>query len=337
MIECPETNKLKFESCLNIRGLFMKYFSLIGMLLLIFFRDAFAGQDRIIARVNDDVITLSELEERMKPIINKYEKSYEEEEFLQNLAKAEDYWINQLIENKLILQEAQRKNITATKEEIDERYEKIKQDFDSELQFKIFLESQGMNIDQLKKTISENIMIGKATAHIRERARFKISPVDITKYYNEHGDKFREDPLVRASHILIRFTGNEENDYKKAKDILSRIKNGEDFAALARQYSDDPHAQQGGDLGFFSRGQHIKEIDKAAFSLPVGQISDIIKSKLGYHIILVKQKKKERVRPLSEVQEEIQNVILKDKASKLWDEWIQGLKKKSYIEIYNKS
>lgn len=314
----------------------MKYWAMIGLLSLLFLKTGFADEDRIIARVNDDVITLSELEERMKPIISKYEKSYEKEEFLQNLAKAEEYWLNQLIENKLILQEAKRKEITATKDEIDERFEKIKQDFDSELQFKIFLESQGMNVDQLKKTIAENIMIGKATMHIREKAKFKISPVDISRYYESHIDQFKEDPLVRASHILIRATGDDAGDYAKAKDILGRIKNGEDFASLAKQYSDDPHAQQGGDLGFFSRGQHIKEIDKAAFSLPVGQVSDIIKSKLGYHIITVKQRKKERVRPLSEVQEEIENVILKEKASQLWDEWIKSLKKKSYIEIYNK-
>lgn len=306
--------------------------------LLLLSTTAFTEEDRILARVNSDIITLSDLEERMRPIIAKYETSYSGEELLQKLAEAEKYWLDQLIENKLILQEADRKQITATQEEIDDRYRQIKQDFDSELQFNIFLESQGMNIDQLKKSIAENIKISKATMHIREKARQEISPTDVSLYYKEHIDQFTEDPRVRAFHILIRTSDNDGEALQKAQSILKRIKAGEDFSVLAREFSEDPHAQEGGDMGFITRGQHMPEIDKAVFSMKVGQVSDIIKSNIGYHIIMVKQIKKARTKPFVEVQEEIENNILREKARELWDSWINGLKKKSFIEIYhNKS
>ncbi|MCP5461795.1 MAG: peptidylprolyl isomerase [bacterium] len=296
---------------------------------------AYTAQDRIIARVNEDIITLSELEERLRPVVSKYENSFEGEELLQRLAKAEEYWLNQLIENKLILQEATRKGIEAPEEEVKERLDKITADFDSELQFKLFLQSQGLHLQQLKQTIEENIKINKATAHIRQKAQYKISPTDTLNYYNEHLDEFREEPQIRASHILIRFKDNESESLKLIQSIEKEIKNGGDFAALAQQHSDGPHAKEGGDLGFFSRGQHMPEIDEAAFSLNVGELSSIIKSRLGYHLIVVKQKKKERVKPFAEVQDSIENTILRNEAKQLWDKWIVSLKEKSFIVTYD--
>ncbi len=295
---------------------------------------SFAEQDGIVARINDDIITLSELNERLQPIIAKYEQSYSGAELLENLKKAEEYWLTQLIENKLILQEAKRQEITVSQEEIDERYEQIKEDFDSDVQFKIFLESQGMNIDELKNSIEDNLKISKTTMHIRHKAQQKISPVDVVRYYKEHEDDFAEEPKVHVLHILIRSTGDDASDRVRAQKVLDLINKGEDFKAVAREYSQGPHAVRGGDLGFLAHGQHIPEIDKAAFSLQVGEVSDLIKSSLGYHIIKVKQKKKERVKPFVEVQDEIQNRLLKEKARDIWDEWMDGIKKKSFIEIY---
>jgi len=293
-----------------------------------------AQGDRILARVNDDIVTLSDLEERLRPIIAKYENSYSGEELLENLAKAETYWLNQLIENKLILQDAEREGIEITPEQLEERLERIKSDFESELQFKVFLESQGMNIDQLKKSIEENMKIGISTMRIREKARYKISPKEVTLYYEEHKGSFKEDGMVRASHILIRQKDNDSMTEKIAEDVHARIKNGEDFAVLAREYSDGPHAHEGGDLGFVVSGQHISEIDNEIKKLEVGALSDVFKSRLGCHLLLVKQRKKSRVKPFSEAQEEIENIILREKAKEIWDKWIEKLKEKAFIEIY---
>lgn len=298
------------------------------------FAQTFTQSDRIVARVNDDIITLSDLNERLQPIIAKYEQSYSGAELLENLAKAEEYWLNQLIENKLILQEAQRKEIAVSDEEVEQRVEQIKSDFDSDMQFNIFLESQGMNIDELKRNIADNIKVTKTTMHIRQKAQQKISPVDIARFYEEHKDEFAEEPKVHVLHILIRSSGDDAADLAQAEKALELIKSGEDFKSVAREYSQGPHAARGGDLGFLAHGQHIPEIDDAAFKLQVGEVSDIIQSSLGYHIIMVKQKKKERIKPFVEVQDEIENRLLKEKARDIWDEWMNGLKEKAFIEVY---
>lgn len=301
---------------------------------LFFSTNVIAQNDRILARVNDDVVTLSDLEERLRPIIAKYESSYSGEELLENLVKAEKYWLNQLIENKLILQDADKQGIEISPEQLEERVERIKSDFESEIQFKVFLESQGMNIDQLKKSVEENMKIGISTMRIREKARYKISPKGVALYYEEHKKSFKEDGMVRASHILIRHKDNDSVTKKIAEEIHLKIKNGGDFAVLAREYSDGPHAQEGGDLGFFVSGQHISEIDNEIKKLKVGDLSGLFKSRLGYHILLVKQRKKARVKPFSEAQEEIENIILREKAKEIWDKWITKLKEKAFIEIY---
>ena len=295
---------------------------------------SYAEQDRILARVNDDIITLSDLTERLKPIMAKYERSYSGQELLEQLAKAEEYWLNQLIENKLILQDAVKREIDALPDEVEERYEKIRQDFDSELQFNIFLESQGMNIDSLKNTIKENIIVNKATSHIKMKAKQQISPLDVVEYYEDNKEDFTDEPSVHAYHIMIRSKDNDELALNTMKMISEKIKEGEDFSKLATEYSEGPHAKDGGDLGFLSHGQHIPEIDQAVFRLGVGEVSDIIKTSLGYHIVKVVQKKKNRVKPLAQVQDEIENIILRDKAKEVWDEWIKSLKEKAYIEIY---
>ncbi len=314
----------------------MRFNLTILLFALIISSPVYAIEDRIIARINSDIITLSELEERLQPVIAKYESTYTGQELLNQLAKAEEYWLNQLIENKLILQEAASKELSATQEEIGERYDTIKADFDSDLQFNLFLQSQGMTIDQLKNNIKENILISKATSHIREKARSRFSPTDVTEYYEAHKDEYLEEPMVNVLHILIRPDENEEEAQKKAEEIRTRIINGEDFNELARKFSDGPYAEKGGDMGFCARGQHIPEIDDYAFKLPVGEISEVFKTDLGYHIIMVKQRKKERVKPFSEVQDEIENRILREKAEDIWNEWIATLKKKSFIEIYDK-
>lgn len=302
--------------------------------LIVTVSSVYAAQDRILARVNNDIITLSDLEERLEPVIAKYESTYRGEELLKQLAKAEEYWLNQLIENKLILQEAARQKIEVTPEEIEDRYLEIKSDFDSDLQFRLFLQSQGMNEAQLKQQIEENIKIGKATMHIREQARTRISPTDVLNYYENHQDEFRDEPMVNPLHILIRISGNEQEAKAKAESIRERIANGEEFSDLAREYSDGPYASKGGDLGFCKYGEHIPEIDDVIFALDVGQTSEVIKTDLGYHIIKVKQKKKERVKPFAEVQDQIEDLILRKKAAQLWDEWIAKLKTRSFVEVY---
>jgi len=146
----------------------------------------------------------------------------------------------------------------------------------------------------------------------RDQARQKVtvSPADVERYYNQNIQQFQQPEQVHASHILLKTEGkNEEDVRKRAEEVLKKAKAGEDFAALAKQYSEDTSKDQGGDLGFFGKGRMVPEFETAAFSMQPGQISDLVKSQYGYHIIKVMERKAASTTPLDQVRAQIQQQL----------------------------
>jgi peptidyl-prolyl cis-trans isomerase D len=139
------------------------------------------------------------------------------------------------------------------------------------------------------------------------RAKVTVTPREIERNYNENSELYSTPEQVRASHILFKTAGKNEAEVRaKAEQVLKQVKEGGDFAALAKKNSDDEaSAKNGGDLDFFSRGKMVPEFDAAAFSLEPGQISDLVKSQYGFHIIKVTDKKPASTRPLDEVRPQI--------------------------------
>jgi peptidyl-prolyl cis-trans isomerase D len=147
----------------------------------------------------------------------------------------------------------------------------------------------------------------------RDQARQKVtvSPADVERYYNQNIQQFQTPEQIRASHILLKTEGkNEEEVRKQAEEVLKKVKApGADFAALARQYSEDTSKETGGDLGLFARGRMVPEFETAAFAMQPGQISDLVKSQYGYHIIKVTERQEPKTTPLDQVRSQIQNQL----------------------------
>jgi parvulin-like peptidyl-prolyl isomerase len=143
---------------------------------------------------------------------------------------------------------------------------------------------------------------------------------------------------VKASHILLKVApdaGEEEKAKVKSEmqSILEKARNGGDFAELAKEYSECPSAPQGGDLGYFRHGQMVKPFDEAAFALEKGQISDIVETQFGYHIILSVDKKPAGTKPLEEVSEDIRRILDDKEVSAALKKWLEPVKEKSTIKI----
>jgi peptidyl-prolyl cis-trans isomerase D len=157
------------------------------------------------------------------------------------------------------------------------------------------------------------------------RQKATVSASEIERYYNDNQDQFSTPAQVRASHILFKTEGKDEAAVRKeAEAVLKQAKAGADFAALAKKYSqDDASKANGGDLGFFSEGQMVPEFEKAAFSMEPGQISGLIKTQYGFHIIKVTDKKPAVTKPLAEVRKQIEDQLkfeqAQTQASKLSD------------------
>ncbi len=147
------------------------------------------------------------------------------------------------------------------------------------------------------------------------RAKTTVPPAEIEKYYRENEQQYTTPEQIRASHILFKTEGKDEADVRKtAEAVLAQVKAGADFAALAKKHSEDTSAEQGGDLDFFGRGRMVKEFEDVAFSLPVGEISDLVKTPFGFHIIKVTDKKAESKRPLDEVRQQIADQLAYERA-----------------------
>jgi peptidyl-prolyl cis-trans isomerase D len=153
---------------------------------------------------------------------------------------------------------------------------------------------------------------------LRLRSEIKVTDDELRQYYEQHRDEYTLPERVRAQHILFRTQGKTPEEVEKIRQkaaaVLDRAKKGEDFAALAKQNSEDSSAESGGDLGDFGRGQMVPEFENAAFSLGVGAISDLVQTQFGIHIIKVNEKQERRVRPFEELKEAIRPVVETRKA-----------------------
>lgn len=142
-----------------------------------------------------------------------------------------------------------------------------------------------------------------------------IPDADVQRYYQSNQSQFRVEERVEVSHILVRADAtNKEEKRKKADGVLTRLKGGADFAALARENSDDPgSASKGGNLGYIVRGQTVPEFEKAAFSLEPGKLSELVETTFGFHILKVGKHEQARLRPLEEVSPEIRGILLQER------------------------
>jgi peptidyl-prolyl cis-trans isomerase C len=169
--------------------------------------------------------------------------------------------------------------------------------------------------------------------------KVKITDDEIETYYKGHKEEFTNPESVKARHILLKVPeGADEKAWKeaesKAKDIKEKLKNGEDFAELAKKYSDDPGSKdKGGDLGFFTKGRMVPEFESAAFSLKPGELSDPVKTNFGYHIIEVQEKKAASTKTLKEVQAQIRQTLQREKQQQLQDALIEKLKAKYPVKV----
>lgn len=154
----------------------------------------------------------------------------------------------------------------------------------------------------------------------------KVSDEEMKKFYDQNLDKFKSGEQVRASHILVKTE-------PEAQDVMSQLKKGASFEELAKKYSKDSSAAKGGDLGWFSKGAMVPEFDKAVFGLKEGQLSGIVKTQFGFHIIKLTGKRPAGVRPFDEAKEQIKANLLPAKQQEVFQKMKEDLKKDAKISI----
>ena len=292
--------------------------------------------DGIVAVVNNEVVTQAELNAILLPLYTQYKSTYSDEELLMKIDEAKKNILYKLIEDKLILQEAHKIGMPATDEEVAERLEQIKSQFSSSEEFKSALASQGLTVVDLKEKYREQL-IKEKMVNREVRSRVSVTPIEIALFYEKNKDDFNLPAQVKVMTIMIRKSEadpeSNTDSLKKIKMIELKMAEGEDFTKLAREYSQDPSAVDGGDMGYINKGQMMKKIDEVIFSLQPGEISETIETPVGYHVFKIVEVKEAGAESFDEARMQIENYLFQEKAKERFDEWMTNLKENAYISV----
>jgi peptidyl-prolyl cis-trans isomerase SurA len=316
-----------------------KIFYLISALFLLFPGNS-RGEvvERIVALVNNEVITLSELEEAGARLFHQVRETTLPSERADKMKKAREEILNQLIENKILEQEIKKRKVEAPEREVDAAIADIlKQNGMTENDLKTALAKDGMTYSLYRRHIREEM--GKMRLVNWEiKSKIVLKEEDLRKIYQEKIKEFTDPLEVRVQQIFLPFPPGATDEQistlrKEAEALLKKIRAGEDFTNLAKEYSRGPEAREGGILGFFKQNELVPELEKAAFPLKAGEVSDVVKGPGGVHILRVMERKGGEPKPFAEVQNRIREAKLMEESEQKFKEWMKALKGKSYIEI----
>ncbi len=245
--------------------------------------------------------------------------------------------LDAIIRSELIYQKAVGDGLSATEEEVDKILESIRIKFPDEENFLNFLKMTGCSQDELRNEERKKIVINKYLAE-KVQTQVKVSEQEAQEYYNSNKDQFRTKDMVHARYILFPLKqkateAEKEEARKKAEDVLKLIKQGQDFAELAKEHSGAPNAEKGGDLGYFPRGIMVADFDNQAFTLKVGEISEVFKTQFGYNILKVEDRKVAGYMPFDEIKAILIEMLSQKRMEAVVDKEIASVKDQAKIEI----
>ncbi len=259
--------------------------------------------DGIVAVVGDEIILYSELQAQLQLLAMQGKVNLGDSLEVKRLRGKV---LEEMVNDKLLLVEAKKETLQVTPREVnkalEEQLKRVKGQFSSTSEFQRELEREGLTLEGLKRRYRSQVRSELLKQKLMDKlvSQVKISDGEVREFYRNYQDSLPlQEKAVKISHILLTVEPSSKTEamvLERAKMVLQKLREGGDFARLAREYSDDPSSSSGGELGWFSRGDMVPEFDRAAFSLKVGEISDLVKTKFGYHIIQVEEKEADRVR-----------------------------------------
>jgi parvulin-like peptidyl-prolyl isomerase len=294
--------------------------------------------DRIVAVVNDDIVTLSDLNAAFEPYLAKINENYKGAEKGKIISEGRVAVLKRLVDNKLIEQQSKKSGLIIKEEEVMSIIRGMLKQRNIELaDFAKTLEKDGLTFEVYKNETKEQILRQRLVR--REIfSKIVITDEEIGEYYRAHREEYEGKEAVRFKQILLPISKEERGQTRDAlrrdaEDVRKRIVGAESFDAIAAQYAQGPASQTGGDVGFIEKGQTFPEVEAAAFGMAVGDVSQVIESPAGFHIIKVIDKKGAGLKPLTEVRQEIRMKIEDQKMGPRFEQWMEELRKKSHIEM----
>jgi foldase protein PrsA len=276
----------------------------------------------VAATVNGQPIYMAEVDRYVQQIGAQYGIDFTQGEGALQREQVAKSILDQLVDRVLILQEARGRNLLAPDAEVDSRLAEIRRNFPSEAEFENALRVRGLSVAELRDRIRFDLTAQKLIAAVSQP---KVSDAEIREHFVRNRATFDQPAQARVRHILVKTEA-------EARIVLARLRGGEDFAAVAKALSQDPGSkEQGGELGPIQRGQTVPEFERAAFALPIGQISDPVKTSFGYHILQVQERIAARPATLEAAREQIRRALTERKQQEAFQAWLKAARERATI------
>jgi peptidyl-prolyl cis-trans isomerase C len=257
----------------------------------------------------------------------------------EQVTKLKNDVLENLIEREILYQESQKFGIKVDQKKVDEAMSIVKKRFPSEMEYKSALSTMKISENEIKNQIKRKLAINELI-DTKIAQKVVVTDEESKAFYDANQNLFKQPEQVRAGQILIKVKDGADEQkkmeaMKKIKEVQTKLKGGQDFAALAKAYSEDDDSNtNGGDLGYLTHGQMAKPIEDAAFGMQPNEVSDIIRTQLGYHLIKVYDKKPEKILAYGEIKDLLAEHMRKEKTEKEAAKYIAELMKDAKIEKY---
>ena len=256
------------------------------------------------------------------------------------MKKAKEQVVQQMIAEELLFQESNKQGVQLEASYVDKELKTLKDRFPNTSQYQEALKRMNMSEDQLKDQINHQ---GKIRKLIEEEiiSKIKISKEDAKTYFETNKEKYHQPERVRAQHILIKVAAEDNNKKKagarkKLEDLKKKILAGDDFGELAKENSEGPSNVREGDLGYFTKGRMVKPFEDVAFKLAPNEVSDIVETQFGYHLIKVLDHQPAKDPTFEDVESRITASLRNEKLQRDMEPYLKKLKKKAKIEMFLK-
>jgi peptidyl-prolyl cis-trans isomerase SurA len=287
--------------------------------------------DKVMAIVNKEVITWSDLYKAMEFEATDELKAMKAEDRRRFFKEHEMDFLENLIDMRLQLQEAAKLSISASTEDVNRAIENIKKKYSlTDDMFTQAISKEGFSLTEYRKKLLEQIIISRIVEQ-EVRSKTLVTEKEIDKYIAENKELVKESDGFNISHIFIRKTDDKKQVEEKILDLYKKIKAGENFSEIARQYSEDASARAGGDIGFIKKSDMTKEFLSVLEKMKVGDVSEPFWGANGVHILRLNEKIE--LKSQQELREAVRQKMLEEKFNKEYRNWTKSLREKAYIEI----
>jgi len=295
--------------------------------------------DRIVAVVNDEVITLVELNNTLKPYMEKIQSlGYPQEKEQELVFNVRKDMLDRLINQKIEDQEIKRSKVEITEEQIDKTIERIKEtNYLTDEQLRAALAKDGFTMEEYRQKIKDQIL-RERLVNLKVKSKIVITKEDIKAYYEKHIKEYGGKQKYHLCNIIMKvplFSSSEKKLEIKARmdEVLEKLKAGESFEALAAKYSESPSASDGGDLGAFEFDSLSPQLQEAIEKIKPGEFTPVIDTDQGYQIFLLKEILSTLGKTLEEMSPEIERILFNESIDKKYQAWVGDLRKQAVIKI----